>query len=303
VRAGAPASPLRRPALALRQPTHCVLLAIARAGERLVACGEHGVVVLSENAGRTWRQAQVPVSVTLTSLAFADARAGWAVGHLGTVLRTDDGGQTWQHVFDGTRAPQPVTDPLMQVALRGDGSLVAVGAYGLALASRDGGRAWQSIAPGLPNPENYSLYGYVERGGEQWLFGEQGFMLRAEKGDFRPVQAPSPATLFGGLALRDGTLLLAGLRGKVLRSAAPGADLEAISTPVDASLFAGVQQDDGAVVLAGAAGQLLASRDAGETFKLLPLPARFPFSGIVAAPDRALVLVGQRGLLRVEAMA
>lgn len=325
--ARAPAT--ERAALAVRKPTQCALLAIARAGERLVAAGERGVVVTSDDAGKTWTQADVPVNVTLTSLAFADTKVGWATGHLGVVLRTEDGGKRWTRVLEGRQAAELIhagaknatgdatlteddaqrfvdegaDKPLLHIAPRADGSLLAVGAYGMALAGRDGGRQWASLMHELPNPDGFSLYGHAERGGELWLYGEQGLLLRAEAGKprFQPVTAPSAASLFGSVVLKDGTLLLLGLRGRVLRSAAPGAPLETISTPIDASLFGGTQLADGSVAVVGAAGQLLISRDAGRSFKPQPLPTRFPFSDLAAAPDGALVLVGQRGLQRVDA--
>jgi photosystem II stability/assembly factor-like uncharacterized protein len=331
-----------REALRLRRPTQCVLLAIARAGKRMVAAGERGVVIWSDDAGVQWTQAQAPVSVTLTGLVFADDKRGYACGHMGVVLRTDDGGLTWQRVLEGRQAaalvlqaaraawqaqPAGSSEPLLKledaqrlasegadkpflhIALRNDGSLVAVGAYGLALTSHDGGRNWASLMHELPNPDGFSLYGYAERGGEQWLFGEQGLLLRADKAvdgtspRFRSQLAPSPATLFSGLTLADGTLLLAGLRGKLLRSAAPGVAFEAVSTPIDASIFCGVQLARGRVVLAGAAGQLLVWRERAQRFVPVKLPTRFPFAGVAAAPDGALLLVGQRGLLRVEESA
>jgi hypothetical protein len=35
---------------------------------------------------------------TLTGIAFKDDKTGVAVGHGGTVIRTDDGGESWTHV-------------------------------------------------------------------------------------------------------------------------------------------------------------------------------------------------------------
>ncbi|MFG6440981.1 WD40/YVTN/BNR-like repeat-containing protein [Roseateles sp. LKC17W] len=326
--ARAPAT--ERAALPVRRPTHCALLAVARAGQRLVAAGERGVVISSDDAGQTWAQAEVPVSVTLTSLAFTDARHGWATGHMGVVLRTDDGGRRWIRVLEGRQAAalihagasaadaanaeatltaddaqrfvdEGADKPLLHIAPRADGSLLAVGAYGMALAGRDGGRQWASLMHALPNPDGFSLYGHAERGDELWLYGEQGLLLRADaaRPRFQPVAPPSAASLFGSVVLADGTLLLLGLRGRVLRSAAPGAPLEAIATPIDAALTGGTPLADGSVAVVGAAGQLLISRDAGRSFQPRPLPTRFPFADLAAAPDGALVLVGQRGLQRV----
>lgn len=327
-----------RPALEVRRPTQAALLAVARAGQRLVAAGEHGLIIVSDDAGLNWTQARVPVSVSLTSLRFADALRGWAVGNMGVVLCTLDGGQTWERVLDGAVAAEltltaahallqanpavPAADataqieeaqrlvsegadkPFLHIAQRADGSLLAVGAYGLAFESRDDGRNWAPRMRHLPNPEGMSYYGLAQRGSEQFLFGEQGLLLRAESpaGPFVAQDSPSTGSLFGALVLREGPLLLMGLRGKVFRSAERGAPWTTVDTPVDASLFAGVQLDDGMVVLVGAAGQLLISRSYGQHFwPPDQLATRFPFTGIAAAPDGALILVGQRGLVRVDA--
>ncbi|MCC6377319.1 MAG: hypothetical protein IT519_00760, partial [Burkholderiales bacterium] len=77
------------------------LLAITRAGSRLVAVGDWGVVVLSDDQGKTWRQAKsVATRFMLTSVAFVDDRHGFAVGHGGTVLATSDGGENWTRNHD-----------------------------------------------------------------------------------------------------------------------------------------------------------------------------------------------------------
>ena len=94
-------SALDRPAVAVQAPQRAVLLAAARAGTRTLAVGERGIIALSDDDGRSWRQASVPTSVTLTALRFADAQRGWAVGHGGTVLATEDGGQRWVRQLEG----------------------------------------------------------------------------------------------------------------------------------------------------------------------------------------------------------
>src|SRR5439155_22896850 len=112
---GAPALPAARAARAL-------LMGIARAGGRLVAVGEHGLVVLSDDNGIAWRNAaQVPVDATLTAVRFADEKLGWAIGHLGMVLRTDDGGEHWVKQLDGLaigRLAQAGTDVTADEAKR-----------------------------------------------------------------------------------------------------------------------------------------------------------------------------------------
>jgi len=72
-----------------------LLLDLAQAGDRLVAVGERGHVLLSDDEGVTWRQAKsVPTRAMLTAVYFADGEYGWAVGHDETILNTVDGGET-----------------------------------------------------------------------------------------------------------------------------------------------------------------------------------------------------------------
>ena len=76
---------------------------LARADARIVAVGQRGHVLLSDDQGKTWRQAEVPVSSDLVAVAFPTATQGWAVGHDGVVLRSADAGATWTRVLDGNQ--------------------------------------------------------------------------------------------------------------------------------------------------------------------------------------------------------
>src|SRR4029079_5611384 len=78
-----------------------LLNGLARAGQRIVAVGQRGHVLYSDDAGKSWKQATVPVSSDLVAVPFPDATHGWAVGHDGVVLHTDDAGVTWTRQLDG----------------------------------------------------------------------------------------------------------------------------------------------------------------------------------------------------------
>lgn len=92
------------PAPTMGEPGARQLLDLERAGERLVAVGASGLVVLSDDGGDSWRQVEVPVSATLTAVHFPSAQRGWAVGHAGVIIASEDGGETWALQFDGRRA-------------------------------------------------------------------------------------------------------------------------------------------------------------------------------------------------------
>src|SRR5438552_4235956 len=90
--AGSPElDPLVRGSTLTQRAMSALMTAVALAGTRLVAVGERGTILTSEDHGASWRQQSAPVSVMLTNVQFATARTGWAVGHSGVVLVTHDG--------------------------------------------------------------------------------------------------------------------------------------------------------------------------------------------------------------------
>ena len=71
-----------------------LLLDVARIGDRLVAVGERGHVVFSDD-GSAWQQAEhVPTRSTLTTV-FARGDRLWAAGHDAVIITSGDRGNTW----------------------------------------------------------------------------------------------------------------------------------------------------------------------------------------------------------------
>ncbi|MCA1733570.1 MAG: hypothetical protein LC732_08200, partial [Acidobacteria bacterium] len=58
-----------------------LMLDATRAGDAIVAVGERGLILISEDRGQTWTQVRVPTRATLTGVWFHDRQRGWAVGH------------------------------------------------------------------------------------------------------------------------------------------------------------------------------------------------------------------------------
>jgi len=101
---------LEAPAMETDMAASQLLLDASRAGGRIVAVGERGHIVYSDNGGESWTQASVPVSTTLTGVHFPTQQEGWAVGHSGVILHSSDGGETWEHQFDGREGVPRVID-------------------------------------------------------------------------------------------------------------------------------------------------------------------------------------------------
>lgn len=314
-----PGDPINSPAQASALAQRSVLVAAARAGQRLVAVGERGHVLLSDDQGKSWQQAQVPVSVTLTSVQFVDAKLGWAAGHSGVILHTTDGGANWVKQLDGQQAlklmqsaaaqsrdadlqqriARQVQDgpdkPFLDVYFSDARHGLAVGAYGLAFETQDGGAHWVPVQGMIPNPDERHLYTVHARADGVYLAGEQGLMWRRAAGEqrFEALQTPFESTIFDLLSSPDGALLAVGLGGKVHRSTDQGRSWQSSQPAGKAALTAGVMLQD-AVVLASEAGQLLVSRDGGLSFKPVAVPP-FPVAGLINIHDGHFLVVGPLG--------
>ncbi len=139
--------PAARPSVIAPLAAKSLLLDLAWAGPRVVAVGERGHVLHSVDAGRTWTQVQAPASANLTAVYFADAKNGWAVGHAQTILRTQDGGDTWVLSHFEPEEAEPFLDVSFGDGLRG----LVVGAYGVIYSTTDGGSVWSHV-PFEPAP-------------------------------------------------------------------------------------------------------------------------------------------------------
>jgi photosystem II stability/assembly factor-like uncharacterized protein len=323
--------PLERPAMQSGFADKSALLAVTIAGKRLVAVGERGDIVFSDDEGVSWTQAVVPVSVTLTAVHFATPEKGWALGHSGVVLHSSDGGKTWVKQLDGRQAAQLalkavqarkelsgesteeleralaaaellVSDgpdkPFLDMYFENEHKGFVVGAYNLIFSTEDGGKTWQPWLDHVDNPKGHHLYAMRSAGNDLFMVGEQGLILRSDnKGQtFRLLASPYEGSFFGLLPLKNGELLIFGLRGHAFKSADHGDTWEAINAGVPSSITAGAELHDGTVVLVTVAGDVLASSDNGITFKHLSIGETFPFSGAIETERGNLVLVGMRGV-------
>lgn len=69
---------------------------VSRRGDKVWIAGQPGSAIWhTPDAGRTWKRQATGQPLPLSSLHFSSDVTGWAAGALGTILRTDNGGQTW----------------------------------------------------------------------------------------------------------------------------------------------------------------------------------------------------------------
>lgn len=269
-----------------------LLLDAARAGDALVVVGERGHILISSDAGATWRQADVPTRSTLTGVYFHDRNLGWAVGHDSVILRTSDGGASWQRVHWAPEDNSPLLDVWFADAKKG----LAIGAYGGCWTTVDGGTTWTRHAI---SEDDFHL-NQIARGGNGRLYiaAEAGHVYRSDNDGetWTKLASPYAGSFFGVLPLEGDTVLLFGLRGHLLRSEDGGQSWTAIETGTVAMLNSGIRLPDGRVVIVGLGGVVLVSDDSGRTFKLRQQSSRAGIQGLVDAGNGQLLLVGESGV-------
>ena len=278
-----------------------LLLDVAHAGKRLVAVGDRGHILFSEDAGRNWVQARVPSRQLLTAVYFVDDKHGWAVGHDAQILASDDGGANWELQHEDLEREAPLLD----IWFRDTSTGYAVGAYGALLETIDGGKTWNDVSDRLDNEDGYHLNGITAvKDAGLFVVGEAGSMFRsADWGQtWEKVQGPYEGTLFGALGTASANTLVAyGLRGNLFRSTDFGKSWQQIkllseSGPLEFGLANGSLLKDGTLVIVGHGGSVLTSKDAGRAFTVVNRADRASLAGATDDAAGNLVLVGQGGV-------
>ncbi|MFT3924701.1 MAG: YCF48-related protein [Myxococcales bacterium] len=212
----------------------------------LVAVGDFGTVLRSQDRGESWQACEVATELTsgavpdarrrdaegelsgiggasaetenegeaarLSSVSFGDDTHGFIVGEFGWILASSDGGRSWRRQASGS------DKLLFSVRARSPVTAIAVGSEGTVLETRDAGASWQA----RPHGESRHLFDVACQDARCAATGQEGLVMLWE-GDGPPISlasealAPLSAVAFAGRAL-----VVAGKRGYVLR-AAPGA--------------------------------------------------------------------------------
>jgi len=232
----------------------------------IASCAAPGVEVLSRRAG---------TSELLVSVWFVDARTGFAVGgdredSAAALVRTRDGGATWEAYVTGVRARlYAVHFPTPRVGY-------AVGLHGALLRTADGGERWSRIDAGSDGWLAGVFFtsaevGHVVGGGDT-----RGLLLRTRDGgatwrsrmDAVP-EACRSAALRDVFFVDDARGYVVGERGVILRTRDGGDSWELCASGVDAWLRAVCFLDARRGFVAGAGGVLLATADGGDSWRRL----------------------------------
>jgi photosystem II stability/assembly factor-like uncharacterized protein len=287
------------------------LMDIARVGNRLVAVGERGHILYSDLDAKEWLQAEVPVSVTLTSVDFVSDQYGWAVGHDGVVLHTEDGGQTWIKQLDGNKINELVLAQLKQLIEAkneklesADPELGEEQKAGLEKELEDLdyflSDAEEAIKEGPTRPLMDLWFENEQRG---IVIGAFGIILKTIDGgkNWTPMldRMENPDGFhYYGITRSGDDLFIAGESGLLFRSEDLGETWKRLDAGYDGSFFGIVGSPEGGFVTAfGLRGSIYASSDRGETWTALNIGSKASLSGGTFLSDGSFCLAGVDGSL------
>ena len=266
-----------------------VLLDVTRVGDRLVAVGERGHVVWSEDAQK-WQQAEnVPTRSTLTTV-FALGERLWAAGHDAVILTSGDHGRTWTREHFDPEGEQAVMDLHFTDEQNG----VAIGSYGLYLVTSDGGATWEA---GVVDEENeYHLNAMVRfPDGVRLIAGEAGYSYRSldDGVSWQPLELPYDGSMWGAIITSRGCAVFYGLRGHVLQSCDAGENWVELESGSLVSL-SGAAEHQGMLVFAGNSGTVLTW--AGGGFTGHQHSSGMDFAAALPLNGGRFLLVGEQGV-------
>lgn len=303
---------LTDPAIAVRNLTRVYFVAGASAGPRIVAGGQEGVIIYSDDSAKSWHQAAVPVSATITDIAFASPKVGWATGGLGVILKTEDGGESWVKQLDGQDeialmntatqafvASQPpdseaadhaarrakiLTEqgperPMLSLLAVSETDVFAFGTYRSAVYSSDGGKSWTDWSMNIGDPLSHNIYGAAAIGGAYYLVAETGLIFCSTDGGktFPKLAQPGDATFFGICDAGAGGILAYGVAGEMYLSTDQGKTWTASQFAGNSNVNAVISLAGGLLIAGDSGGGLWMSKDHGASFTFM---TRNPIMGI-----------------------
>lgn len=284
-----------------------LLLDVARGAGRMLVAGEQGHILYSDDNGRTWIQADVPVSLAITSVAFAGPDQAWATAHDGFLLHSADNGTTWQVKLSGSDLAK-LSVAAIEARIEAQRSAVAEAtsetredlewalddslfALEEATAAVNDGMTTPMLSVWFANARDgyalgaYSVFLRTRDGGETWVM------------DSNRLDNPDKYHLYDIARSSAGTLLIAGEAGTLLRSLDDGNSWQRIETIYPGSFFGAVAAGDGSLLVFGLRGNVFRSADEGENWVKVDTGDQRTLICGIATDSGSVILAGSAGVV------
>jgi photosystem II stability/assembly factor-like uncharacterized protein len=159
---------------ARRTGTREILADMQMVGEEGWAVGYFGIILHTADGGKTWAPQQSPVTLSLETVHFLDAKEGWAGGWSGTLLHTTDGGVTWKQI-KAAGAQWSLTSIFFTDEKNG----WVCGFAGQLLHTKDGGVSWETVKTPYSGWLTSVAFDSKNRG---WITTDDGLLMSTDGG-------------------------------------------------------------------------------------------------------------------------
>ena len=304
---GSPTEFALLPALKSDLAEESLLLDVTRSGDRLLVVGEQGLILYSDNDGQSWTQADVPISLTITSVTFAGPDQAWATAHDGFLLHSADNGATWQVKLTGSDVAE-LSVGALEDRIEAQRAAVAEAPpetrEDLEWALEDTlfalEEATAAIDDGMTSPMLAVWFANTREG---YAMGAYGVFLRTNDGgdtwvmDGNRLDNPDKYHLYGITRSTAGTLLVAGEAGTLLRSLDNGDSWMRVESIYAGSFFGSIAASDGSFLIYGLRGNVFRSTDEGESWAQVDTGDQRTLMCGTATADGSVALAGSAGAI------
>lgn len=268
------------------------------------AAGHDTLILHTTDGGESWTiQYEDPITggdlpKPILDIYFKDKQHGWAIGAFSLMLETQDGGATWETVdtselYDLLESLDAEPEANFNAFYPFEDGFFIVGELGTLLYYRttpeapEGGEAPAADAGSQSAAETAAATGTLA----------EGESAGDSVGPWRVFESPYAGSFFGVKRLRNGEILIYGLRGHLFRTARLGDPWVQIDTGGrTANINDVIELASGAVIAVGAGGTLFRIDLQANKAALIPYAG---FDGFVSAQEigpNQLLLFGEAGV-------
>lgn len=210
-------------------------------GDTIYAVGDYGIVIRSDDLGKSWGTVHLDNKIRLFGLSFTSGSEGFVCGEGGSLYKTTKGGLSWNKI------QLNISNDFRGIAVLPTGEGLIVGDNGTIFRTTDGGQNWVNISLDV----NYDFLGVkLLPDGKGVVWGENGTILTSSNfgANWVTHTFDSKETIVS-LALRSNdTLIFITNKGKIVKTdwvftnykvvyEDPGVELVGIDFPSDSLGF------------------------------------------------------------------